>query len=103
MTQHSLGTGSDLQNVTIGSIIATVTGNIGSPANNLGYDQGIMYAPVTTAINITPEERAPDRKYDIFFHFHNDITHTWMDPGYGDTQNSMDVDEQHITTQITAF
>ena len=71
--------------------------------NKVGRDYGIIYGGVDTALIISPEQRSPDRKYDIFFHFHNDISHTWMDPGYGDVFNPYDVDENHITTHITAY
>ena len=79
-------------------------GGGGVTTNKVGKDFGIIYRGVDTSITISPEQRSPDRKYDIFFHFHNDITHTWMDPEYGDSAfNPFDVDENHITTQITAF
>lgn len=71
--------------------------------NRVGRDFGIVYGGVDVSVIISPEQRSPDRKYDIFFHFHNDISHTWLNPEYGDVQNPMDVNENHITTQITAF
>ena len=81
--------------------IQSTTGS--STSNMVGSDYGIVYQGVDSSVTIDPEHKSPNNKYDIFFHFHNDITHTWMDPGYGDGQNSQDVDEQHITTEITAF
>ena len=101
-SDSSSGLGFDQQSTVIGGVFVT-QGSTGQSARVLGYDQGIVYNGRDDAIDITSEYRSPNRKYDIFFHFHNDITHTWMDPEYGDGQNSDDVDEQHITTQITAF
>lgn len=85
------------------SFLGIQTGGGSVTTNMVGGDYGIVYNGVESAVTITPEQRSSDRRYDVFFHFHNDITHTWMDPEYGDVFNGNDVDEQHITTQITAF
>ena len=39
---------------------------------------GITVGNKVSSINIEPTQRSPDNKYDIFFHFVNDVSHTWM-------------------------
>ena len=39
---------------------------------------GITVGNKVSSVNIEPTQRSPDNKYDIFFHFVNDISHTWM-------------------------
>lgn len=44
-----------------------------------------------------------NRRYDVFFHFHNDITMTWLassDPFHGNFYNPSDMMEQFITAKI---
>ena len=44
-----------------------------------------------------------NRRYDVFFHFHNDITMTWLasnDPFHGNISNLSDMMEQFITAKI---
>jgi hypothetical protein len=50
--------------------------------------------------------KSADSTYDIFFHFHNDITMTWLACGnfstgqpHGDTFNPTESEEQHVTIE----
>jgi hypothetical protein len=50
--------------------------------------------------------KSPDSTYDIFFHFHNDITMTWLACGntaagqpHGDSFNPTESEEQHVTIE----
>ena len=50
--------------------------------------------------------KSPDSTYDIFFHFHNDITMTWLACGntstgqpHGDVFNPTESEEQHVTIE----
>jgi hypothetical protein len=86
----------------IGMFIGSAFGG-GGTFNSVGGDFGIVYTPRETAVLIPPEKRSPNRKYDIFFHFHNDISHTFNDANYGDTQNPDDLHDQYIETTISAI
>jgi hypothetical protein len=52
--------------------------------------------------------KSADSTYDIFFHFHNDITMTWLACGavqgengqpHGDSKNPAESEEQHVTIE----
>jgi hypothetical protein len=53
-------------------------------------------------MEITLSELSPKGKYDIFFHFHNDISHTAMYDSWGDTVDRFNNDEQWIDVTITS-
>jgi hypothetical protein len=56
----------------------------------------------TEEMEITLSELSPKGKYDIFFHFHNDISHTAMYDSWGDTVDRFNNDEQWIDVTITS-
>ena len=52
---------------------------------------------------LDPTLKSANSRYDVFFHFHNDITMTWLasDPNFhGDARNSTECAEQHVTVRI---
>ena len=52
---------------------------------------------------LDPTLKSANSQYDVFFHFHNDITMTWLasDPNFhGDVRNSTECAEQHVTVRI---
>jgi len=60
-----------------------------------------------TTFVLDPEFYSENKQYDVFFHFHNDITMTWLasttsPPAniHGDRQNATANSEQHITVKI---
>ncbi len=66
---------------------------------------GFTDTPNLKSVSVQEEQRSPNRKYDIFFHFHNDITHTFADSEYGGFLNGGDgisiLAEQFIETKIS--
>lgn len=61
----------------------TLPMNSESVRNNDVLGGGSQYFGITlgnkvSSINIEPTQKSPDNKYDIFFHFVNDTSHTWM-------------------------
>jgi hypothetical protein len=66
-------------------------------------DFGFVTTPTNKSIQIDEEYRSPNGTYDIFLHFHNDITHTWGNnhQDYTNARNPWENDEQWIETAIT--
>lgn len=66
---------------------------------------GFVKTPTTMTVAIEEEYKSPNGKYDVFFHFHNDITHTWGNnhQDYTDGLNPFENDEQYIQTSITSI
>ena len=66
---------------------------------------GFTDTPNLKSVSVQEEQRSPNRKYDIFFHFHNDITHTFADTEYGGFLNGEGgisiIAEQFIETKIS--
>ena len=55
-------------------------------------------------LNIASVDRSSDKKYDCFFHFHNDLSFTWLSSDgqlFGDGQNPYEAHEQYINLDIT--
>lgn len=53
---------------------------------------------------IESSDRSADSRYDCFFHFHNDLSHTFMGGElfyFADSLNELDVHEQYITLNIS--
>lgn len=64
---------------------------------------GFVNDQVTTKTRIDSDYKHPDGIYDLFFHFHNDVTHTWMSSSetyFSDGQNPYENDEQYIQLTI---
>lgn len=78
-------------------------GGGGATSNMVGRDFGVVYGGRDQAMLIPTEQKSDSRKYDIFFHFHNDISHTFGDAFHGDTQNPYEIGEQYIQTTISAI
>jgi hypothetical protein len=58
----------------------------------------------STEFLITDDNKSSDNRYDIFFHFHNDITMTWLASNqdfHGDRNNAAEAVEQFISARIT--
>lgn len=52
---------------------------------------------------LDPTMRSENNQYDIFFHFHNDISMTWLASDqvfHGDKNNVSECTEQHVTVRI---
>jgi len=61
--------------------------------------KGIVSSPITAGVNLNESNRDPNNKYDIFFHFHNDISHTMADAiDFGSRINSY---QQFIETSMS--
>lgn len=59
----------------------------------------------SVSFQIDDSNRSSDNLYDIFFHFHNDITMTWLASNqqyHGDISNVSEALEQFISATITA-
>jgi hypothetical protein len=78
------------------------TGDSG-PAEGLSY----ISENRTVVISLGGDNiKSADSTYDIFFHFHNDITMTWLACGtwldkepHGDKNNRSESEEQHVTIE----
>jgi hypothetical protein len=60
----------------------------------------------TTTYTIPEQLKSSDGTYDIFFHFHNDISFNWLAGGnrtnndpHGDFSNATECTEQHVTIE----
>jgi hypothetical protein len=56
---------------------------------------------------LDPTIKSKNSQYDVFFHFHNDISMTWLAGGdnqgklfHGDAYNRTECSEQHVTVRI---
>jgi hypothetical protein len=78
-------------------------GGGGVTSNLVGRDFGVVYGGREQGMFIPTEQKSDSRKYDIFFHFHNDISHTFGDAFHGDVQNPYEIGEQYIQTTISAI
>jgi len=59
--------------------------------------------PADTTFILDPTLYSENKQYDVFFHFHNDITMTWLASNqsfHGDNANVSECSEQHVTVRI---
>ena len=54
----------------------------------------------TFDLEVAIEEKSLDSKYDLFFHFHNDISHTFVEDWAGNISRWCN-DENYIDLTIT--
>lgn len=58
----------------------------------------------STSIEIV--DKSPNGQYDLFFHFHNDISHTWLasnEDFHGGLNNQTECVEQYVDLRISTF
>lgn len=88
-------------------LIATGAEQIRISAKSNAQDDGDGSAPVfgldTSDFDqdIDIANPSSDKKYDLFFHFHNDISHTWMLQDFKNSVSRWGNDEQHIDLTIS--
>lgn len=95
-----------------GNEINRIAANVSGPRNaTTGYNaaaEGESYVAdtETTAFDIPTILRSEDSTYDVFFHFHNDISMTWLSCGsidrglpFGDFNNVTESTEQYISIE----
>ena len=101
---------------TQGNEISRIASDISGPSHptsttgGSGFAEGASYVndikTVTFEVGEGSNIKSADSSYDIFFHFHNDITMTWLacgsvanDQPHGDYNNITESIEQHITIE----
>ena len=86
-------------------INSTPTKQINVLGGERGYF-GLTTGQKLTSINIDPTQRASDSKYDIFFHFQNDVSHTWISNEFGAVrfpEGLVSVCEQYVDLKISTI
>jgi hypothetical protein len=90
-------------------IAANKAGPTHDTSTTTAIAEGASYVSETAEVEFKlddPSVKSKDSTYDIFFHFHNDITMTWLACGHnsagqphGDKNNATESTEQHITIE----
>lgn len=81
--------------------------NIGRSQDDPAETAAIIEEDSEVILNIDPLYYSSNKNYDVFLHFHNEITSTWMSSGpanfqypWGDTGNQAECTEQSLTMTI---
>ena len=95
-----------------GSEIVRIAANKAGPTHkdtglsSLAESESYIKESSDVEFTLDPLLKSKDSTYDIFFHFHNDITMTWLACGssangkpHGDLYNPTESIEQHITIE----
>lgn len=83
--------------------------NIGRSLDDPAETAAIIVEDSEVILNIDPLYYSSNKNYDVFLHFHNEITSTWMSSGpaqyqypWGDAGNQAESTEQSLTMSIIA-
>ena len=97
-----------------GSEIVRIAANKAGPTHkdtglsSLAESESYIKESSDVEFTLDPLLKSKDSTYDIFFHFHNDITMTWLACGavqgengqpHGDSNNPTESEEQHVTIE----
>jgi hypothetical protein len=97
-----------------GAEIVRIAANVAGPTHQDtggtpdAESKSYVIVPGGATFNLTDKVKSADSTYDIFFHFHNDITMTWLACGavqgeygqpHGDSNNPTESEEQHVTIE----
>jgi pSer/pThr/pTyr-binding forkhead associated (FHA) protein len=97
-----------------GAEIVRIAANVAGPTHDIrglsatAESKSYVNVPGGATFNLTDKVKSADSTYDIFFHFHNDITMTWLACGavqgengqpHGDSNNPTESEEQHVTIE----
>ena len=97
-----------------GAEIVRIAANVAGPAHDtrglsaIAESKSYVNIPGGATFKLTNNVKSADSTYDIFFHFHNDITMTWLACGavqgengqpHGDFNNPTESEEQHVTIE----